>query len=429
MVTTSTTTLGEIAYFSATNTYIKKSGNDLVFKDPNNGSELTLSSLAGASFTGDLNGTSLGYLTDSVGDLGIRAVAGANVVLKLGNTNNSTVLSITDSADAQVAYISDDGHMSANRLALSESAAATITFTNGGTLASAGDGNVVLYTPGAGNIRFIPTSGNVTVEAGELQISGALTANTSTKAVTTKGGTFTVRNTGDTADVFSMTPDGVATLTLGTNANPGFVITGAIPNDTNNVGAPWSALYTIAGTAGRKTMHRHIITGSYTGSQWVTGLECANDSTGSTGAGVAEYGGGGGGCGGVSGSGTGGAGGSSLYGGAGGGGGPYGNTIGSSGGTFSSYATGGGASAGSPAGATGGAGTSTTATTDSSHGGQGGGGGGPGGGNGGNGASGGAGGFPGGGGGGGGGAGENAVSRAGGASGVGGGGLVVVLSW
>lgn len=136
---------------------------------------------ATSTFTGDLNATSLGYLTDSAGDLEIVGIANNNIVVRIGDDTGST-FSVRDSNDTALFNIGSTGTINIPAAVTTLTASSTnasfgnsITFTNGSIVSGEFTGTGVSID---GNIETL-NSGNISVDGTLFLTSGGDISTTS----------------------------------------------------------------------------------------------------------------------------------------------------------------------------------------------------------------------------------------------------------
>lgn len=142
-----------------------------------------------AAFSGDLNSTSLGYLTDTSGDLRLIGNASSNIVAKLGDAAGARSFQVTDSTDAVQFTVTSDGAAtlasgltvttgnigvsSGNITASGDITGGNIATASGGVFTSATNSDVILQAAGTGVVQVNESSfyvgtggaGNITIFA------------------------------------------------------------------------------------------------------------------------------------------------------------------------------------------------------------------------------------------------------------------------
>lgn len=149
------------------NGQIGYNGTNLLFRE--GGTNKTIGS--GSSFTGDLNAVSLGYLTDTSGELLIQGNASSNVRIKLGDNAGARLFTVSDSSNAVQFSVDSDGAVTSVG-AITNSGAGV--FTDDITIANLAFNTRVPFLDSAGKLlsssNLIFTTGTGTLAA--LKVKG-----------------------------------------------------------------------------------------------------------------------------------------------------------------------------------------------------------------------------------------------------------------
>lgn len=151
------------------NGQIGYNGTNLLFREGNTNKTIS----GGSSFDGDLNGTSLGYLTDTSGELLIQGNSASNVRIKLGDNAGARSFVVSDSSNVSQLTLDSDGN-----LIVSTSIATSIgnitaggeMFTNDITIGNLGFNTRIPYLDASGKLL---SSGNLSFASSTLSVLNA----------------------------------------------------------------------------------------------------------------------------------------------------------------------------------------------------------------------------------------------------------------